>query len=213
MRKIRQDLWETEAEHPAPGLNTRAYLWSGPDGNVLFYNTSLPAEHDALAELGGVDHQYLSHQDEIGPSLRAIKERFGSALHISATEAPLAGKTCAVDGTFDRQQSEHGFEVIPTPGHTPGSACFLVPSADGKTYLFTGDTIVRAAEGNWFAGYLPGHSDRDSLAATLRQLSALTPDVVISSAFAGETGVTELDRPWADCAQEALDELLSAAPN
>ena len=213
MRKISQDLWETEAEYPFPGLSTHAYLWAGPDGNVLFYNTSLPGEIEALTELGGVQHQYLSHRDEIGPSLRTIKQRFGSALHISTTEAPVAEDTCPVDGSFDRQQSEHGFEVIPTPGHTPGSACYLVPSADGKTYLFTGDTIVRAAEGNWFAGYIPGHSDRDSLAKTLELLAGLTPDVVVSSAFSGDSGVTELDRPWPDCVREARDELVSGAAN
>ncbi|SFS46542.1 MBL fold metallo-hydrolase [Saccharopolyspora flava] len=208
MKRIRPDLWETEPEFPAPGLSTHAYLWAGPRGNVLFYNTTLESEIEAMAELGGVRHQYLSHRDEIAPSLRTIKQRFGSALHISATEAPLARETAAVDGTFDERRTEEaGFEVIPTPGHTPGSACFLVPGADGTRYLLTGDTIVRGADGAWFAGYLPGHSDHDSLVRSLEALSRLTPDVVIFSAFTGDSGVTELDRPWADCVSEALASL------
>ncbi|MEB3370255.1 MBL fold metallo-hydrolase [Saccharopolyspora mangrovi] len=206
MKRIRPDLWETEAEYPAPGLSTHAYVWTSSSGNVLFYNTSLESEIEAMAELGGVRHQYLSHQDEIAPSLRTIKQRFGSTLSIAAAEAPIARETCAVDGAFDDRRSEPaGFEVIPTPGHTPGSACFLVPGADGTSYLFTGDTIVRGADGRWFAGYLPGHSDHDSLVASLGMLADLTPDVVISSAFTGDSGVTDLGtRRWSDCVEEAL---------
>lgn len=209
MRRIQPDLWETDAEFPAPGLSTHAYLWTTSDGNVLFYNTTLEHEIDGMAELGGVARQYLSHQDEIAPSLRTIKHRFGSSLHCSAVEADLVAKACPVDGVFDERRVElDGFEVIPTPGHTPGSACFLVHSAHGVTYLFTGDSILRDAEGKWVAGYIPGFSDRDALAASLSGLADLAPDIVISSAFLGDTGVTELgERSWADCVDEALRSL------
>lgn len=206
MKRIRPDLWETEAEYPAPGLSTHAYVWTSPSGNVLFYNTSLESEIEEMAELGGVRRQYLSHQDEIAPSLRTIKQRFGSTLHIAAAEASIVRETCEVEGTFDQRRREPpGFEAIPTPGHTPGSACFLVPGADAKSYLFTGDTLLRGADGRWFAGYLPGHSDHDSLVASLEALAELTPDVVISSAFTGDSGVTDLgDRRWSDCVEEAV---------
>lgn len=211
MKQIRPDLWETEAEFPAPGLSTHAYLWTGPRGNVLFYNTTLEPEMDRMAELGGVAGQYLSHQDEIAPSLRTIKQRFGSTLHCSALEADVVAQTCPADDVFTERRTEpYGFEVIPTPGHTAGSACFLAHSADGASYLFTGDTILPDGDGKWFAGYLPGMSDRDALADSLRGLAGLTPDVVISSAFVG-TGVTELgERPWADCVEEALRSLPAA---
>lgn len=209
MRRIQPDLWETASESPVPGLNTHAYLWTASGGNVLFYNTTLEHEIDAMAELGGVARQYLSHQDEIAPSLRTIKQRFDSTLHSSAVEADLVAETCAVDGVFDERRVElDGFEVIPTPGHTPGSACFLVTSVHGMTYLFTGDSILRDAEGNWIAGYIPEFSDRDALAASLTGLADLTPDIVISSGFLGDTGVTQLgERTWADCVDEALRSL------
>lgn len=205
MRQIQHDLWETEAEYPAPGLSTHAYLWLGPGGNVLFYNTTLTGELDHVAELGGLAHHYLSHQDEIAPSLRAIRDRFTSALHASSAEATMVQETCPVDEEFDRRHEQHGIEVIPTPGHTPGSTCFFVHSSTGTRYLFTGDTIVRNAEGGWFAGYLPGMSDRAALERSLADIAKLTPDVVISSAFVGDTGVTELgERAWDDCVDEAL---------
>ncbi|GAA2001353.1 MBL fold metallo-hydrolase [Nocardiopsis rhodophaea] len=209
MRQIQPDLWETEPEFPAPGLSTHAYLWTASSRNVLFYNTTLEQEIDAMAELGGVARQYLSHQDEIAPSLRTIKERFGSTLHCGAAEEDVVAESCPVDAVFEERRVElDGFEVLPTPGHTPGSACFLVPSVHGLTYLFTGDTILRHADGTWFAGHIPGYSDRGALATSLSGLAHLTPDIVISSGFAGDTGVTELgERAWADCVEEALRSL------
>jgi glyoxylase-like metal-dependent hydrolase (beta-lactamase superfamily II) len=145
-------------------------------------------------------------------ALRTIRERYGSTLHCSAKEAAVVGETSPVDDAFDRRRAgSDGVEVVPTPGHTPGSACFLVRSTAGSTYLFTGDTILVDAEGSWFAGYLPGYSDREALERSLAGLRALTPDVVISSAFQGDSGVTELgDRPWADCVDEALRALGAA---
>ncbi|MBB3662876.1 MULTISPECIES: MBL fold metallo-hydrolase [Prauserella salsuginis group] len=205
MRKIADDLWETEPEYPFPGLSTHAYLWLAPAGNVLFYNTTHDTEFDRMAELGGVADHYLSHQDEIAPSLRTIKERFGSTLHTHATEADLASEVTPVDDAFEgRHVTASGIDVIPTPGHTPGSACFLVP-VSGRTYLFTGDTLYVDPNGHWRAGYIPGMSDHAQLTSSLGDLATLEPDVVVSSAFAGDSGVTELgERRWADCVQEAL---------
>lgn len=207
MRKIRPDLWETEPEHPAPGLSTHAYLWTPPaGGNVLFYNTTHAHELDHMAELGGVAHQYLSHQDEIAPSLSVIHERFGARLHSHRAEAELVEKVAPVAVPFDRRYVDDvGVHVIPAPGHTPGSAFYQVTSDRGETYLFTGDSIYLSRKGTWTAGYIPDFSDRDSLAASLAGVAHLTPDTVISSAFVGDSGVTELaGRPWADCVQEAL---------
>ncbi|GAB2710859.1 MBL fold metallo-hydrolase [Nocardia thraciensis] len=203
MKQIAANLWETETESPFPGLTTRAYLWTRPEGNVLFYNTTHAAELDRMRELGGIADQYLSHQDEITPTLAAIRERFGAKLHIHKGDAEHVTQT-TVDDPFDsRHTAPAGFEVIPTPGHTPGSACYLA-TISGRTYLFTGDTLVRNPEGKWWAGYLEGHSDRETLLASLTVLAELTPDVVISSAFMGDSGVTELgDRVWSECVAQA----------
>ncbi|MBB3038533.1 MBL fold metallo-hydrolase [Hoyosella altamirensis] len=210
MKKIRSDLWETEPEYPAPGLSTHAYLWTPPEGNILFYNTTHAHELDHIAQLGGVRHHYLSHQDEIAPSLRIIKERFGSQLHIHRAEAHLAAEKAPVDDPFsDRHTVDSILEIIPTPGHTPGSTCYLAKGAEG-TYLFTGDTIYRGADGRWFAGYIKGFSDAVALAQTLSVLASLAPDVVVSSAFAGDSGVTELgDAQWADIARGVQERLVN----
>lgn len=213
MRQIRPDLWETDPEYPAPGLSTHAYLWTPTGrGNVLFYNTTHAHELDHMAELGGVAHQYLSHQDEIAPSLRTIQERFGTKLHSHRVEADLVEEVVPVAVPFESHHvDETGVEVIPAPGHTPGSAFYQVTSEQGETYLFTGDSIFVSKDGSWRAGYIPSFSDRDNLASSLESVAQLTPDVVISSAFPSDSGVTELgDRAWADCVQEALDALSSS---
>ncbi|GGC57751.1 MBL fold metallo-hydrolase [Hoyosella rhizosphaerae] len=208
MRQIQPDLWETEPEFPAPGLKTHAYLWVRPDGNVLLYNTTLESELDEIERLGGVRHHYLSHQDEIASSLRTIRDRFGSTLHIHASEGHLLDEVVPEHETFsDRHVIDGEFEIIPTPGHTPGSTCFIVHGAGGQ-YLFTGDTLIRGSNGHWFTAYFDGFSDYDALVNTLEMLSTLSPDIIISSAFSGDSGVTVLgDDLWPLCVNEALDGL------
>ncbi|WP_280257466.1 MBL fold metallo-hydrolase [Nocardia wallacei] len=191
MQKISANLWHTETENPAPGLTTRAYLWTRREGNVLFYNTTHPSDIDTMAELGGVAHQFLSHRDEIAPSLATIKQRFGSALHIHRGDAGEVTQT-SVDDAFDRRHHALAdLEVIPAPGHTPGSALYLA-TIDGRRHLFTGDTLLRNTKGEWWPGYLEGYSDRTALLATLDLMVDLDPDVVISSAFLGDSGVSDI---------------------
>jgi hypothetical protein len=64
------------------------------------------------------------------------------------------------------------------------------------------------ADGTWAAGYIPPVSDAESLAASLRDvLRALTPDVVISSAYSGEAVHDLGDTAWSSCVDEALERL------
>lgn len=211
MRQIRPDLWETRTESPFEGLLTHAYLWRPADGgNVLFYSTVTDAEHDEIERLGGVAHHYLSHADEVGPMLATVGERFGAVLHIADVEAVDAAAFRDPGATFtERHIGAAGIEVIPTPGHTPGSACFLVPGVGGERYLFTGDTIFVGQDGRWHAGLLPS-SDRGELVATLELLATLEPDLVVSSAAPGGVGAHTLDRPWRDCVEEALSGVRAA---
>jgi hydroxyacylglutathione hydrolase len=213
MRPIRADLWETRVDNPYPGLTTHAYLWTGgQDGNVLFYGTQTDADFDELAALGGVAHHYLSHRDEAGPMLSRIAERFGARLHAPVAELVEIGQHTHVDVPVgSRHLDANGIEVIPTPGHSPGSTCYLVPGTNGQRYLFTGDTIMLGSDGDWVAGYIPPISDAAPLADSLQLLAGLKPDLVISSAFPGDTAVYAPGGRWSECVQEARSRLAAVA--
>jgi hypothetical protein len=61
------------------------------------------------------------------------------------------------------------------------------------------------------AGYIPPISDVAPLAQSLRLLAGLKPDLVISSAFPGETAVYAPGGRWSECVQEARSRLAAVA--
>jgi hydroxyacylglutathione hydrolase len=212
MRQVLADLWETSTDSPFPGLTTHAYLWT--TRQCLFYSTAGDTDFDAIAELGGVADQYLSHRDEAGPMLARIGERFGAQLHAPVAELLEIGGHAHVHVPLgSRHVDTNGVEVIPTPGHSPGSVCYQVAGAEG-TYLFTGDTLYVADTGEWAAGFIPGVSDADALASSLDLLATLDPDVVISSAFQGDSALHRLDPGgWPGRVQQALHRFSAGLAN
>jgi glyoxylase-like metal-dependent hydrolase (beta-lactamase superfamily II) len=206
MRQVQPDLWETEVESPFPGLTTHAYLYQRVQGNVLFYNTSQQADIAQFAELGGVAYQLLSHRDEVGESLALIRERFQAKLGIHQQDQEALSEVLKADLVFtDRQALLDDLEIIPTPGHTPGSVCFLVQSLSGKRYLFTGDTLYLSDWG-WQPGML-SFSDKTALAESLNLLQTLQPDLVISSAYSGQTAIEVVTGQWAEKVKQAMAKL------
>lgn len=212
MKQVQADVWETKRYSPFPGLKTHAYLLTRPDGNVLFYNTGHKEELEGMAELGGVAWQYLSHEDELGDILNTLAERFNTKLVGHVAEQAAWSKVRAPDITYDRREIHLGnIEVIPTPGHSPGSTCFMVTSAEGKTYLFTGDTLYLGNTNRWRAGFIDSvheEKDRPTLADSLYLLRDLEPDVVFGSAYTGNKGFEDVsDGSWPDKVDEALRDL------
>ena len=72
MKQIRDELWETASESPFPGMYTHAYFLKCKASNILIYNTSNEKEGNRRQERGGREKQYLSHRDEVGPSIEYI---------------------------------------------------------------------------------------------------------------------------------------------
>lgn len=73
-------------------------------------------------------------------------------------------------------------QVIGTPGHTPGSMCYLL-DRDGTRALFTGDTIMSLAGGvGTYSAHLPPRyrGSADEYLATLREFKRLpAPDLLL----------------------------------
>jgi glyoxylase-like metal-dependent hydrolase (beta-lactamase superfamily II) len=206
MTQIRSDLFQTRTDSPLPGLTTHAYLWRGPSANVLFYSPASDADFEAIEALGGVSAQYLSHLDEAGPMLARVADRFGSRLHAPAAELDAIGRHAHVDVPVDaRHVDANGVDTIPTPGHSDGSTCYLVRGVDGENYLFTGDTMFPAGDGSWSTFLVPGRGGATELRSSLDLLGTVQPDIVISSAFGGETAFEAVDtRRWSQCIDQAL---------
>ncbi len=206
--QLRDDLYQTRTDSPRPGLTTHAYLWRRPTGNILFYSPATDADFDAIDGLGGLSAQYLSHLDEAGPNLARIADRFGRRLHAPAAEVGAISKHGEVDVALDgvRHVDVNDVEVLPTPGHSPGSTCYLVTGADGARYLFTGDTMFPTAVGTWATFVVPGRGDPAAIRDSLKLLATVAPDLVISSAFGGETAVEVIvdSRRWEQCIDQAL---------
>jgi len=199
LTKIRDDLWETQGENPFPGLTTHAYLWTPPSGeNVLFYSTVTDRDFDEIEERGGIAHHYLSHHDEAGPMVRKVAQRFGARLHAGrGDERQIAKVADHVDWLDHREVHGNGVEVIPTPGHTPGSICYLVEGAGDGHYLFTGDTLFAERDGSWAAGNL-SFSDPAALKSSLSLLASLRPNLVATSAAPSGVGAHDFGdgRAW-----------------
>jgi len=160
------------------------------------------AERDDMTVTGALVTHY--HSDHCGGSMMghsiegiaALVERTGVPIHVQAAEAEFVTKVTGVGGD-DLVSHEPGdvvtvgevpVELLHTPGHTPGSQCFLVNGC-----LVAGDTLFLEGCGRTD---LPGGD-----AATLYQLLTTTlarvPDETIlfpghqysvaSSATMGET--------------------------
>ncbi len=143
------------------------------------------AEQEGMQVTGALVTHY--HQDHIGGSLfgmeieglTRLKERFPSAVvHVNKHEAEGVAKVADMARS---ELSEHeGGDVIEvgalrirllhTPGHTPGSQCFLVEEAGRAGQLVSGDTLFLGSCGRVD---LPGSDPEqmyESLTGTLKRL-------------------------------------------
>jgi glyoxylase-like metal-dependent hydrolase (beta-lactamase superfamily II) len=135
-----------------------------------------------ISELGGIRRQYLNHWHEASAECDWVRETFQAPLYCPAADAQQVAERCHVDHTFfDRHMLDDDVEVIPTPGHTSGTTCFLWESGQHRC-LFTGDTI-NFPRGNWIAHVLDS-SDRDQYLASLELIRGLDFDAIIPSVSA-----------------------------
>ena len=104
---------------------------------------------------------------------------------IHADDRAAAEDSLTVDETFsDRAVLDGDFELIPTPGHTPGATAFLW-HADDQRLLFTGDSVY-LRDGEWVAAMLEGSSDRAAYIESLELLRGLEFDVLVPWGASGD---------------------------
>jgi|SRR5215207_8192699 len=158
----------------APSMAMRSFLCRRPQGNLLIYGVgALDAEASEIDRLGGVSRHYLNHRHEA----EFVSEGAGGPPFVHERDRDAVVEKVGVGGSFSAGQVLDGdFEVIPTPGHTPGATAYLWNSGDHRV-LFTGDTIYLSG-GKWVAAVLDS-SDRASYAASLEVIRELDFDMLV----------------------------------
>jgi glyoxylase-like metal-dependent hydrolase (beta-lactamase superfamily II) len=100
-----------------------------------------------------------------------------------------------VDGE-ELQLGNKTLHVIDTPGHTPGSASFLL-QADGKNLLFSGDTVLYDARLGWQGN---PYADNPRYLASLQKLETfvLSRDRLRWDMLLPGHGCISMDKAWLD---------------
>lgn len=112
-----------------------SYFIERKAGNVLMDSPRAAAPLlRRLEEKGGVKTMVMSHRDDVADHA-AFHEHFG-AERVMHRDDGLRGLERYVEGE-DPVALADDLLLIPTPGHTPGSACLLYR----ETFLFTGDHL------------------------------------------------------------------------
>lgn len=185
MRRVSDYLYQSAPDHPFQNeVKTSAYLLIRRGGNLLMYSSkSMEHEAERIRALGGIAHQYLNHRDEASKSCNWVGETFNAPLACHQKEAEAVAKVCTVHKTFDEETDLHpDLRAIPTPGHCPGSTCYLWQAPD-RRYLFTGDTIY-LTDGRWRVFVSRGTSAE--MIASLELISELAFDVLVPGLFQGD---------------------------
>ncbi|MDP2710700.1 MAG: MBL fold metallo-hydrolase [Solirubrobacteraceae bacterium] len=203
MERPVEDLYATPGEPLsfAPEVHVRAFLLRREAGNVLLYNVAgLASAAPELERLGGVERHYLNHSHEA---------MFGSAgiaapLFVHERDHDEVAPTMHVRGTFSRRhRPTDDFEVIPTPGHTPGATAYLWDSGVHR-FLFTGDSLYLGTDG-WHAGVLSS-SDRGAYLESLALIRDLDFDVLVP--WAAPAGAPYVSATSATDTRARLDEII-----
>ncbi len=141
-------------------------------------------EHDGMRVIGVLATHY--HPDHVGGSMMGLEiegittllEHVDCPIHVHRDEVPWVQRTTGVgeDHLIGHESGDRlqvgsvEIEFVHTPGHTPGSQCFLV---DGR--LIAGDTLFLDGCGRTD---LPG-SDPAAMEESLRRLSRIDDDVIL----------------------------------
>ena len=174
----------------APTVEVRALVLQRDAGNLLVYSsTGLDEDADALRELGPIEHWYLNHWHEA-----LFPAEIDAPLFVHARDRAKVEERMHVRASFSRRHVLGAdFEVIPTPGHTPGATAFLWDSGEHRM-LFTGDSLY-LRDGEWVAAVLDS-SDRAAYVESLELLRELDFDVLVP--WGASTG-----GPWFALTDEA----------
>ncbi len=126
--------------HSKKSFGATSYFIERPSGNVLVdsprFVKSLVSN---IEQLGGIRYIFLSHKDDVADHQK-FRDHFGAERILSEYDINNDTKSVEIKiNETDDLQLNGDLVVIPTPGHTRGSACLLFDNR----YLFTGDHLYQ----------------------------------------------------------------------
>ena len=135
-----EGLWATPGS-PLPfdrSVSIRAFLLERDEGNVIVYHApGLEAAAAEIRDRGGASRLLVNHGHE---GMFGVPPIDMPVFVHERDRAELAG-VIPVAGTFSRREMiGEDLEVIPIPGHTPGSTAYLWDGGAHR-FLFTGDSV------------------------------------------------------------------------
>ncbi|WP_205710952.1 MBL fold metallo-hydrolase [Isoptericola sp. BMS4] len=152
----------------------RSFILERPTGNVVVYNSPGVTESaDSIRALGGASRLLVNHAHEAmygAPELDV-------PVYVHERDHAEVSRSLPVAGTFaERHMIGDDLQVIPTPGHTPGTTSYLWNNGD-RRFLFTGD-FIWIEHGEWKAVVLD-ETLRPTYLESLRLVRDLDFDVLV----------------------------------
>lgn len=143
-------------------------------------------DHVAASDAVADDTQSFvyAHRDEA----KALKSDHGTGGREFGMETPVPLIDFQVEDGQVITAGELRFEVLHTPGHSPGSMCLLLHDGQaGYAHLFTGDTLFAGSIGRCdFAG-----GNEEAMERSLERLAKLPPSTRV---YPGHGPVTTIER-------------------
>ena len=141
----------------------------GGVGAVVREGPRGPGEGPVPVRLHEGDHHMLA--DPVGTS-----GAFGRLLEVSDLDLTPPELVLGLDDGEKVSGAGMTFTALHTPGHTPGSTCFLLESLGDPPVLFSGDHLFAGSVGRTD---LPGGSHAQLLASMAEKILPLDDDVVV----------------------------------
>lgn len=118
-------------------FGANSFFVQHPEGNWLIDSPRyIKLLVEAFERRGGVRYIFLTHEDDVADAAKYAK-RFGAIRIIHREDAEAVPDAEWVVEGAEAVPLTPGFQVIPVPGHTPGSIALLYKSR----FLFTGDHL------------------------------------------------------------------------
>lgn len=152
----------------------KSFVLQRESKNIIIYHSShLKEAQQEIESLGDVSKVLMNHDHE---SLGG-RHQLDVPYYINEKDADALKRSISIDGYInERQMLAEDLEVIPTPGHTPGTTMFLWDNGEHR-YLFTGDFLC--FEGDTWRTVILGSSDREASIQSLEMIKELDFDVLV----------------------------------